>query len=287
MTATRNYELIHQIDIQSREINDHTGAMVKIIDEHTSRELADQLEYSLREVYIEALSMSVWPLRYLRNRSSLSDQEQILLSESEVAVIGAGGLGGHVILLLARLGIGRLVIIDQDIFDETNLNRQVMCTTDNIGEPKVSESAKSIHLINPAVELVSRYMKLKPDSEDIGSSNVLVDALDNDSDRLILGDLAAELGKPLVHGAVAGFEGHIMTIMPGDKGLSLLYSNEEHSAPQERAESILGTPVISPCTIGSFMTMEVVKLLLNKKSTFRNMMVHIDLMNGSLSNFKF
>jgi molybdopterin-synthase adenylyltransferase len=90
----------------------------------------------LHELYRQSLTLGISPHRYLRNREAVSLEDQLRLASSQVTVIGAGGLGGHVIHLLSRIGVGCLVVVDCDRFDETNLNRQIFCTMDSLGKPK-------------------------------------------------------------------------------------------------------------------------------------------------------
>ena len=85
--------------------------------------------------------------RYLRNKNLISHEEQVKLSQMKVAVLGCGGLGGYVIEMLARLGVGKLILVDFDTFDESNLNRQLISTEKNLGSSKVEEAIKRIKLI--------------------------------------------------------------------------------------------------------------------------------------------
>ena len=110
--------------------------------------------YSLAEVEGVALSLGLMPARYQRNQQIITVQDQLKLFRSRVAVIGCGGLGGYVIEELARLGVGTLVAIDPDIFQEHNLNRQILSTTDALGRAKVELAAERVAEINPATILL-------------------------------------------------------------------------------------------------------------------------------------
>ena len=122
----------------------------------------------------------------------------------------------------------------------------------------------------------------------LDASDVVVDALDNIADRFVLESETKKLGVPLVHGALAGFEGQIMTIFPDDPGLKHLYGDEkvEKNDPK-RPEAILGVPTITPSIISSLQAMEVLKIILKRGKVFRNIMVHVDLEGGQVNQFVF
>lgn len=287
MTAPFSDKLISELKERSRDVTYHTNRSVITIDEKNAIEIAEQFNESLRDIYKAAMSHGLWPLRYIRNRNSFSLKEQLILAESEIGLVGVGGLGGHVAVMLSRLGIGKLVILDHDVFDETNLNRQIHCTTENIGELKSDEAYRQIERINPAVEVDSRSMRFE--SDEIGfyfkDSNLLVDGLDNAKDRLLLGKLAKQLGIPLVHGAVSGFEGRVMTVTPGDKDFGLLYNTNDDN-PGLSSEQIEGTPVVAPAFIASLQVMEVVKILLDRGTLYANKIIHADLESGEFHTFE-
>ena len=111
---------------------------------------------SIHDIYIESLKQGIIPYRYIRNLQSISVKEQLKLAQSQVSVIGAGGLGGPGVNTPCQaLGIGKLVVVDHDVFDETNLNRQALSSTDVIGESKARTAASVIASINPAVNVLS------------------------------------------------------------------------------------------------------------------------------------
>jgi molybdopterin/thiamine biosynthesis adenylyltransferase len=236
------------------------------------------------------MKLGVCPYRYIRNRESISIQDQIRLAESRIAVIGSGGLGGHVILLLARIGIGHLRIIDGDVFDETNLNRQPLCNIETINKEKPKVAADVVKLINPSVEvlIITDKMNVANAEHILSGVDVIVDALDNMDDRRMIEKVAKKNKIPFVHGAVAGFEGQITTIFPEDKGLTSLYGengcqvNDKYSP-----EAIWGIPVLAPALIASMQAMEVVKIILNRREIFRNTLVHVDLEKGQFNKYEF
>jgi len=274
---------------KSKKKKDPAGRTVKVVEDIHSEEIAVTLHCSVHEVYIEALRLGILPYRYLRNRDSISIGEQLKLAESQVSVIGAGGLGGEVILLLARVGIGSLIVVDSDAFDETNLNRQALSSTLSLGRSKAEEAAVMVHSINLGIEVTPHQVRIDSTNAEkmLAGSDVVVDALDNVPDRLMLEREAKRLGIPLVHGALAGFGGQLMTIFPDDIGLKLLYREVMKRVDPESPEAILGVPTVTPALIGSLEVMEVLKIILKRGTVFRNTMVYVDLESGEVNRFTF
>ena len=281
------HKLLHA---KSQKITDPAGREVEILEDIQAESIADACQCMVHDIYSEALTLGIYPYRYLRNREVISLKEQLSLAESRVAVVGAGGLGGHVILLLARLGIGTLVAVDYDVFDETNLNRQALSSMETLGKPKSEAATATVNSINPGVKVIPYQVKLDSSNapEILTGSNVVVDALDNVKDRFLLERTTKKLGIPLVHGALAGFEGQVMTIFPEDPGLKHLYRNEGASGDKSKSpESVLGVPTLTPSLIATLEAMEVVKIILKKGKIFRNTMVHVDLETGQINEFTF
>ncbi len=255
-----------------------------LLDEQTAISIGKALQTSLKQVYAEALKLEISPKRYFKNQHSISFKEQIALSEATIVVAGAGGLGGHVVHLLARAGIGTLYIFDHDIFDESNLNRQLFSSTENIGQFKAEVAKQMVNAINPAVDVFAFPEKISTRAERLNNVDIIVDALDNAADRLSLGKLAESIGIPLVHGSIAGFEGRIVTQYPGGNALQAVFGD---SATGKSAEETLGTPAIVPSIIGSLQAMEVIKIILKKQGVFDNSMLYLDLQTGVSQQFHF
>jgi molybdopterin/thiamine biosynthesis adenylyltransferase len=271
-------------------MRDLAGREIQVLKEDAAIRVAEATERTLGEVYRETLGMGIYPYRYVRNREILSIAEQLTLARSKVAVIGAGGLGGQVILLLGRIGIGHLVVVDGDVFDETNLNRQALSNRNSLGRSKAGEAASALNEINPAVDVTALQMRLDESNVKniLVGSHVVVDALDSIQDRLTLEKATKEIGIPLIHGALAGFQGQIMTIFPEDEGLKRVYGAGTSAAEgTRRPEAVLGVPALTASFVANLEAMEVIKVLLNRGRVFRNMMVFIDLESGQLDHFVF
>jgi molybdopterin-synthase adenylyltransferase len=275
---------------KARRIKDLVGRDVSVLDETQADAIAYDQGLTLLDVYKTTLSLGIYPRRYLRNRDGISLEDQLKLAESTVAVVGAGGLGGTVIQLLGRIGLGRLTVVDCDVFDETNLNRQVFCTREWVSRPKALAVQAQMKTINPAVEVYPHVIRLDSTNgpEILAGCGAIVDALDNVKDRLTLEALAKSMGVPFVHGALAGFEGQLITVFPEDPGLKQIYgSGDESASAANRPEFLLGVPSITPSLVATLEAMEVLKILLNRGTPFRNKMVYIDLERGEWSQFSF
>jgi molybdopterin/thiamine biosynthesis adenylyltransferase len=229
---------------------------------------------SLREVEIAALEEGVVPARYLLNVDSLGIEGQVRLLRSCVGVCGLGGLGGFAVELLARLGVGRLILVDGDAFVEHNLNRQLLCTHDSLGTPKAEAAARRVRAVNPSVEVeVHRRFFSQGEGRLFQGADLVVDALDNIPSRLALQEHCAVLGIPMVHGAIAGYTGQVMTVYPGDPGLFALYpTGIERGVEQET-----GNPPFTPALVASLQVAEVVKVLCGTGRPTRGGFLLVDL----------
>lgn len=225
--------------------------------------------------------------RYLRNMKTLSENDMDKLSKSKVCVVGCGGLGGYIIEMLARIGVGHITAIDGDVFDETNLNRQLLSNINNIGFNKAHEAKKRIEIVNPDVVINSVDVMIDDSNAHIllKGHDVIVDALDNISTRKILQKYSAELKIPVVHGAIAGFFGQVTTIYPGDNTLDLLYSGDVNF--NKGVEKELGNPAFTPALVASIEVAEVIKVLLNKGKPLRKKVLFIDLLNNNFDVLDF
>ena len=278
------------VRLSSKTTKDPAGREAQILEDTSAARIASECNCRVGDVYIESMKSGIYPLRYLRNRDTISLSEQLTLAKSKVSIVGAGGLGGQVILLLARLGIGHLLVVDKDIFDETNLNRQALCNKNTLGKPKADVAAETVALVNKGVTIVSFPVSLKSSNafEILNGSDVVVDALDNIPDRFMLEETCNKLGIPLVHGALAGFEGQIMTIFPDDSGFNSLYKDRRADHDKAKSpESVLGVPALMPSLIATFQVMEALKIILKRGRVFRNSMLHVDIESGQINEFTF
>ena len=164
-------------------------------------------------------------LRHSRNIPALSEGEQAILAGKTVAVIGCGGLGGHLTELLARVGVGSIRCVDGDVFEESNLNRQLLATMDTLGASKALAAAERVTAIDPDIRVEARcvYLDEQNARELIDGCDAVLDALDSIEARHILSDACAALGIPLVYGAISGWVAQAAVSMPGDHLIETLF----------------------------------------------------------------
>lgn len=164
-------------------------------------------------------------VRYERNIPALSEQECSLLQQKKVLVAGCGGLGGHIIELLARIGVGGIICVDGDTFDESNLNRQLLSETALLGTSKAEAAKARIARINPDVQvkIVSSFITEENAAELISGCDAVIDALDSIPARRMLAKVCSDAGVPYVYGAIRGWVAQAAISMPGDGLIERLY----------------------------------------------------------------
>ena len=231
-----------------------------------------------REIEIMALEHGVVPERYVRNMKTFSPQDQVALLKAQVSVVGLGGLGGTVVEILSRLGIGTLNVIDGDTFEESNLNRQFLSTPRMMAKSKADAAERRIKEINPSiiVKQHSRFLDQNNGLDLLSRPDVIVDCLDNLKTRFVLERLCRQIGSPLVSAAVAGSSGHVTTIYPQDQGLKLIYGDPAKTPPHG-AEASLGTVPYSVTFLAALECAEIVKIIQHKGSLLRNKLLVADL----------
>lgn len=232
---------------------------------------------SFHEIESIALENGLCPKRYERNLGILTLQEQFILHNSCVAIVGCGGLGGHNAELLARIGVGHLKCIDYDSFTEQNLNRQRFCTIKTLNKPKAKVLAEEIPKINPSTNISPQVMPFegKTAIEMLAGVDVVVDALDSLKTRAELASSCRELKLPLVHGAIGGWYGQFGNQRAGNNNLELLFLS---STEKTTIHKILGAPSFTPALIASIQTAETIKIILKKDSLSFNKLFFIDLL---------
>jgi molybdopterin/thiamine biosynthesis adenylyltransferase/rhodanese-related sulfurtransferase len=200
---------------------------------------------------------------------------QAKLLASKVLLIGAGGLGSPAGLYLAAAGVGTLGIVDADVVDASNLQRQILHATSRVGMPKVESAEKAIRDLNPDVKVVAHKERLNKENVDrlFSAYDVIVDGTDNFPTRYLVNDASVLLGKPIVHGSIFRFDGQVTTFLPPKAAKTLglkagpcyrcLYPEPPppHLAPSCQEAGVLG---ILPGMVGVAQATETIKLLLGK-----------------------
>lgn len=249
--------------------------------------LAQKYKLSAKEIEIASLKEGIIPIRYKRNFNTLNFTDQIKLLSSKVAVIGCGGLGGSIIELLARLGIGTIIAVDGDTFSESNLNRQQLCIENCLGRQKTQTVIDRIKAINSGIEVIPycQFVDEKNISKIIEDADIIVDGLDNIPARFMVENACKKLKIPFIHGAVSGLQGQVATIFPEDVGLTAIYGplQKYHQETAEKPVSVLS---VTPSLIASLQVTEVLKVLLQRGKPLRNKLLLINLENSDFDIVK-
>jgi molybdopterin/thiamine biosynthesis adenylyltransferase len=243
--------------------------------------LAGRSGASGREAEIAALENGIVPERYARNMRTFSLEDQAALLQARVGVVGLGGLGGTVVEVLARMGVGHLRLVDGDRFEDSNLNRQLLSTVEGLGQLKSEAARARVGRINPSVDVTALFEFVTAENAEavLAGCDVVVDCLDTLRTRFVVEDACRRIGCPLVSAAVAGSSGHVTTIFPEDKGLRLIYG-EPGQLPLKGAETSLGTLPYTVVFLATLECAEVVKVILKKGKLLRHKLLVADLMDG-------
>lgn len=210
--------------------------------------------------------------RYARHiiLSEIGGPGQQAMKKASVAVVGAGGLGAPVLQYLAAAGVGKLGIIDDDEVSLSNLQRQVIHTTENIGMAKTASAQKAVAAINPHVQVTTHTLRLDQSNAEtvLAGYDIVVDGSDNFETRYLAADIAEALKLPLVTGAVGRFDGSVTVLKPYEAGADgvLLPGYRDlfpEPPPEGMVPSCAEAGVIGALTgvIGTLMAMEVIKLI--------------------------
>jgi molybdopterin/thiamine biosynthesis adenylyltransferase len=249
-----------------------------VISLKTTASIVSSQGVSAKEVEVVALKQGIIPCRYLRNIGTVGLDGQTKLLQTPVGGGGGGGWASTVIELLARQGIGHLIIVDNDRFAEDNLNRQIMSTEDNLGQYKVMAAAKRVKEINSATTVMTFRERLTRDNAQsfLSGARVVVDGLDNLSSRMAVEQICRQLGIPYVYASIGGFNGQLMTILPEDPGLTSLYGASSDVMPEQGIETRIGNPPATVALIAALQVQEVVKIIAGVGTPIRNQILMVD-----------
>lgn len=226
----------------------------------------------------------------------VDEREQEKFKSSRIAVIGCGGIGGQTIEMLARMGVGELVLVDEDSFDWTNLNRQTLATTEEIGLVKSEIAKQKIEKINPYVKVTSFNEHVDESNIDkiLNDTDIVIDALDNIITRVIVSRKARDNMIPYIHGAIHGTLGQITVFLSNTKSYEEMFNlpSEGKELNDEVIEDLMNLtsgvpPAIGPTPnlIGCLEAMEAYKIITGiGKVTVAPKILTFDLLD--LSSFK-
>lgn len=240
--------------------------------------------------------MGYWEI-ISRQMSIVTKSQQTRFKEAKIAVVGCGGIGGAVIEMLARMGVGKLNIVDKDSFDMSNLNRQMMSSIDEIRNSKSEVTAEKIRLVNPYVKISAFNEELNTDNIEnfIDDSQIVIDALDNLPTRVLLSRYTKEKNIPFIHGAIHGTMGQLTVFDKESPSYEKLFSllsegNKLDDKTMAKLNEISHStpPVIGPIPniIGCLEAFEAFKLITNiGEVTLAPKVLSMDILD--LNSFKF
>ena len=212
------------------------------------------------------------------------DGQQRLL-DARMLLVGAGGLGSPALLYLAAAGVGTLGIVDSDVVDESNLQRQIVHATDRLGEPKVLSAKRTVEALNPDVQVVPFQERLTSENVEriLGEGwDVIVDGADNFPTRYLVNDASVWHGIPVVHGSIFRFEGQVTVFSPGEGPCYRCLFPQP--PPPELAPSCAegGVLGVLPGIIGSIQASEALKLILQRGDTLAGRLLLFDALGTTL-----
>ncbi|WP_031479765.1 HesA/MoeB/ThiF family protein [Maridesulfovibrio frigidus] len=236
------------------------GMTVKVAPQSLLKAISIDLELDMHVVEQAAYSAGAVPERYVRNLTTFTQEEQAKLFSSKVAMVGLGGLGGHMLESLARAGVGHIVACDGDIFEPSNLNRQFLSSESTLLMKKSAAAAELVKNVNPAVlfEVESQFLEGGQFDEFVSDSDIVVDCLGGLKHRSQLKDAAFRNNIPLVTACVAGWAGIVATVYPGDT------SPADFFGDNNGLEEALGTPIPAISTAVGVQSAEILKILSGK-----------------------
>lgn len=227
--------------------------------------------------------------RYNRNIliEGFGKEGQAKLKAAKVLVIGSGGLGSPVLFYLAAAGIGTLGIVDYDVVDESNLQRQILHSTGDVGTEKVVSAANKLHELNPEVEVITYNAKFTPENavSMITSYDFVVDCCDNFATKFLIDDVCVQQQKPYSHGSVIAMRGEVLTYTPGNASYRSVFGGQpvDDSGLVSSQVGILGALA---GVVGSIQATEVVKYFTGIGELLTNRLLIIDGTNMSFKCLK-
>ncbi len=273
----------------SLEGTNPVGENYRFLPLEVTKDLERQHKIPGRLIELAALEQDIIPERYQRSIGTVGLAGQACLLNSKVGVLGAGGLGGFALELLARMGIGRMVIVDGDSFTESNLNRQLLATESNMRESKAEAAKKRISAINHSIEVNTYHCHADKAKmlEIYSDCNLIVDCLDSLPSRFDLESACQEMNIIMVHGAIAGFLGQMAVIRPGYPMMAKIYGDAAERGASKGAEAQLGNPAATPAMLASWQAGETVKILAGLDGVLPSgIMLMIDMQSGEFSRLE-
>lgn len=249
------------------------------------QELAKKLNMSIKQSELYLLEQNILPYRYIGTAKFNGLQGMIRLLKSRVAIIGCGGVGGFICELCARLGVGEILLFDGDVYEESNINRQIGCIEKNIGKYKAEVMADRIKDINSGIEVFYKntYLQKSHYTKELTGCDVVIDAVDNIQDRLDISNACKELMIPFIHGCIGNSSINVGVSMPDDNFLENIYSYDNTN------NNLMGSPATTVMICAALQVGELIKIICEIGESLSGHLLHYnwlcnDLIKIDLSN---
>lgn len=233
------------------------------------------------------MKSSNWEKRFSRQTvlPEVGTQGQRKLADAKVFILGSGGLASTAAYYLTAAGIGKIGIADEDRVEISNLNRQILHDSSRIGMAKVDSAQKSLQALHPALQVETyprRFISPEEIIEVLPGYDLVIDCTDSYTARFHINTACLHTGKPWIYGAVCGFEGQVMTIIPG---IGACYRCLYPAVPAD-VEAATGVMGVCAGVVGVLQATEAIKLILEKGTPLSGRMVFVDLLEMSFSEFR-
>jgi len=216
--------------------------------------------------------------RYCRQLPLIGEDGQKNLKRAKILIAGAGGLGSPIATYLALAGVGHIIIADNDVVEVSNLNRQILHWNADVGRKKTVSAEDKLRAMNPYAEIKTISCKIEETNVNdiVGDADLIIDALDNFAARYLLNSVAFTRNIPFFHGAVRGYHGQVMTVIPHKTAcLRCVF-------PQSPPAEIFPIIGVTPGVIGSIQANEVIKYITGKGDLLTNRLLLWDGLSGEM-----
>ena len=212
----------------------------------------------------------------------IGEEGQLALKKSRVLVIGAGGLGNSVLPYLAAAGVGSITVLDKDVVDISNLQRQVLFTENDLGKPKAQIAVERIKAINGTgnFKYIQEFFTGSNALDMAANHDIIIDCVDQINVRYLINDVAVHFGIPMVYGAIHKFEGQVSVFNYKDGATyRCAFPENQAKTPAPNCEDV-GVVGVLPGVIGMYQAMEVIKIITGAGTVLSNKILMIDLLNN-------
>ena len=251
---------------------------INVLKMESVRELAKKSGYSIKQAELYLLEQNILPYRYIGTAKFTGLQGMISLLKSRVAIIGCGGVGGFVCELCARLGVGEILLFDGDVYEESNINRQIGCIEENIGKYKAEVMADRIKDINSGVEVFYKntYLQKPHFTTELSGCDVIIDSVDNIQDSLDISNACKEMMIPFIHGCIGNSSINVGVSMPDVNFLENIYSYDNTN------DKLMGSPATTVMICAALQVGELVKIICEIGESLSGYLLHYNWLSNDL-----